>query len=219
MYFYHWSSSRGFTAFQRDIRLLKKHLAESSFEKNELISFWFWFFGFLQLQSRFATTSLLDISLFLRNTFANFLLSKSLPRDLKRKQWSLYIPIANLICHEHLDTKDFKEGLNGVVAHLSAILKNYWLFFCYSWMNEYRKIPKISPEAYIFQRPFLRGLFSEGLIIGGGSLPREICFSKSIGLAWKLEVNQVPFFLFFTLYLRAIFQVQAPEGLIFGGTI
>ena len=27
----------------------------------------------------------------------------------------------------------------------------------------YRKIPKISPGAYIFQRPFLRGLFLEGL--------------------------------------------------------
>ena len=31
----------------------------------------------------------------------------------------------------------------------------------------YRKIPKISPGAYIFQRPFLRGLFLEGLIYGG----------------------------------------------------
>ena len=29
------------------------------------------------------------------------------------------------------------------------------------------KIPKISPGAYIFQRPFLRGLFVEGLIYGG----------------------------------------------------
>ena len=26
----------------------------------------------------------------------------------------------------------------------------------------YRKIPKISPEAYIFQRPFMRGLYTEG---------------------------------------------------------
>ena len=37
---------------------------------------------------------------------------------------------------------------------------------------EYRKFPKISPGAYIFQRPFWgayirRGLYSEGLIIGG----------------------------------------------------
>ena len=31
----------------------------------------------------------------------------------------------------------------------------------------YRKIPKIRAQAYIFQRPFLRGLFLEGLIYGG----------------------------------------------------
>ena len=30
-----------------------------------------------------------------------------------------------------------------------------------------RKIPKISPGAYIFQRPLLRGLFLEGLMLGG----------------------------------------------------
>ena len=52
---------------------------------------------------------------------------------------------------------------------------------------KYRKIPKISPGAYIFQRPFLRGLFLEGLIFGGAYVRREICVSKSIGLAysWK----------------------------------
>ena len=48
---------------------------------------------------------------------------------------------------------------------------------------EYRKIPKISHGAYIFQRLFLRGLFLEGLIFGGAYLRREICVSKSIGLA------------------------------------
>ena len=30
----------------------------------------------------------------------------------------------------------------------------------------YRKIPKISPGSYIFQRSFLRGLYLEGLIFG-----------------------------------------------------
>ena len=74
--------------------------------------------------------------------------------------------------------------------------------------QKYRKIPKISPGAYIFQRPFLRGLFLEGL--------REICVSKSIGLALQLEVN-LPFLLCFTLYLRAIFQVQAPGDLFLEG--
>ena len=33
--------------------------------------------------------------------------------------------------------------------------------------QQYRKIPKINPGAYIFQRPFLMGLFLEGLIYGG----------------------------------------------------
>ena len=56
-------------------------------------------------------------------------------------------------------------------------------------MNKYRKIPKISPGAYIIQRPFLSGLFLEGPIFGGAcKITRgEICVSKSIGLAhsWK----------------------------------
>ena len=48
---------------------------------------------------------------------------------------------------------------------------------------KYCKIPKISPGAHIFQRPFLRGLSFEGLIFGGAYLRRKICVSKSIGLA------------------------------------
>ena len=43
---------------------------------------------------------------------------------------------------------------------------------------QYRKIPKISPGDYIFQT----ALF-EGLIFGGAYLRREVCVSKSIGLA------------------------------------
>ena len=33
-------------------------------------------------------------------------------------------------------------------------------------ITSYRKIQRISLGAYIFQRPFLRGLYSEGLIYG-----------------------------------------------------
>ena len=43
--------------------------------------------------------------------------------------------------------------------------------------KNYRKIPKISPGAYIFQRPFLRGLFLEGLINGG-----KFAFQNRLGL-------------------------------------
>ena len=52
--------------------------------------------------------------------------------------------------------------------------KNIWI---------YRIILRISPGAYIFQWPFLRGLFLEGLIFGGANVRREICASNSIGLA------------------------------------
>ena len=43
----------------------------------------------------------------------------------------------------------------------------------------------------------------------GAYLQREICFSKSIGLALLLEGN-LPFLLCFTLYLRAISQYKPP---------
>ena len=52
-----------------------------------------------------------------------------------------------------------------------------------------------------------------GLIYG-----RKLTFQNTIGLALLFEVN-LPFLLCVTLYLRAIFQVQAPGGLIFGGAI
>ena len=42
--------------------------------------------------------------------------------------------------------------------------------------NSYRKIPKIRPGAYIFQWPFLRGLFLEGLIFGG-----KFAFTNRLG--------------------------------------
>ena len=88
------------------------------------------------------------------------------------------------------------------------------VIFSFKAQKKYRKIPKINTGAYIFQRPFMRGLFLEGLIFGGAYLRREICVSKSI----ELEVNLL-FLLCFTLYLRAIFQVQVPRGLIFGGAL
>jgi len=51
----------------------------------------------------------------------------------------------------------------------------------------------------------------EGLIFGGAYLWREICVSKSIGLASQLEVN-LPFLLCFTLYVRAISASTTPQG-------
>ena len=53
-------------------------------------------------------------------------------------------------------------------------------------------------------------------VFGGAYLRRETWVSKSIGLALQLEVN-LSFLLCFSLYLRAIFQVQAPRGLYLEG--
>ena len=50
------------------------------------------------------------------------------------------------------------------------------------WDWQYCKILKISPRAYIFQRPFFRGLFLEGLLFGRAYIHRELCISKSARL-------------------------------------
>ena len=78
-------------------------------------------------------------------------------------------------------------------------------------MLSYCKIPKISPGAYIFQRPFLRGLFLEGLIFSGAYLRREICVSRSIGLAYSWKEIIAIFALFYFVF-GGNFQVLAPVG-------
>ena len=69
---------------------------------------------------------------------------------------------------------------------------------------------KISPVAYIFQRPFLGGLFLEGLIFGGAYVRREICVSKSIGLtrSWK----EIYHFCFVLLCIREQIPCTSPPG-------
>ena len=76
----------------------------------------------------------------------------------------------------------------------------------------YRKIPKISHAhgAYIFQRPFLRGLFLEGLIFGGAYVRREICDSKSIGLA--CSGREIYHFCFVLLCIRGQIPSTSPLG-------
>ena len=83
---------------------------------------------------------------------------------------------------------------------------------------KYHKIPKISPGAYIFQRPFLRGLFLEGPILGKAYVRREICVIKSAGLA--CSGNEIYHFCFVLLCTRGqILSTSPPAGLIFRGVI
>ena len=76
--------------------------------------------------------------------------------------------------------------------------------------NRYRKIPKISPGAYIFQRPFLRGLFLEGPIFGEAYVRREICVSKSIGLA--CSGKEIYHFCLVLLCIRQQIPSTSPPG-------
>ena len=82
-------------------------------------------------------------------------------------------------------------------------LSNFCLLWTFNLMSvlcffDYRQIPKISSRAYIFQRPFLRGLFLEGLMYGGGSL------------YWE---GNLQFLLCFTLYSRANSKYKPTGGL------
>ena len=73
-----------------------------------------------------------------------------------------------------------------------------------STTGKYCKILKKSPGAYIFQRPFLGGLFLEGLIFGGAYLWGEICISK---YGRKFTV-----FVFFCFVFEGNFPSTSPQG-------
>ena len=71
----------------------------------------------------------------------------------------------------------------------------------------YRKIPKISLGAYSYQRPFLRGLFLEGLIYRG-----KFALENRLGLpCWK-EIYR---FCFVLLCIRGQFPSTSPGGAYF----
>ena len=76
--------------------------------------------------------------------------------------------------------------------------------------TRYRKIPKISLGAYIFQRPLLRGLFLEGPIFGGTYVQRKICVSKSIGLA--CSGKEIYHFCFVLLCIQGQIPSTSPLG-------
>ena len=89
------------------------------------------------------------------------------------------------------------------------ILKSYTQHF-FSISFTYRKIPKISPGAYIFQRPFMRGSFLEGLIFRGAYVQREICVSTSIGLA--CSGKEIYHFCFVLLCIWGQIPCTSPPG-------
>ena len=106
----------------------------------------------------------------------------------------------------------FLKSINFITAAEGVLIINerFHASFHSCFQKGYRKIPKISPEAYIFQRPFLRGLFLEGLIFEGAYVRREICVSKSIGLACSGKV--IYHFCFVLLCIRGQIPSTSPPG-------
>ena len=76
---------------------------------------------------------------------------------------------------------------------------------------KYRKIPKIRPGAYIFQRPFLRGLFLEGLIFGGAYI-REGNLRFKINRASLIVGSKFTVFALFYFVFEGNFQSTSPQG-------
>ena len=74
-------------------------------------------------------------------------------------------------------------------------------------IGNYLKIPKISPGAYIFQRPFLRGLSTEG--------------NLRFKIDWVSLIVGTKFaaFALFYFVLEGNFPSTSPRGLIFGEAI
>ena len=86
-----------------------------------------------------------------------------------------------------------------------------------SKLLKYRKIPKISPGAYIFRRPFSRDLFLEGIIFGGVIYGRNLRFK--ISWACLIVGSKFTVFALFYFVFKGNFSSTSPRGLIFGGAI
>ena len=131
------------------------------------------------------------------------------------KGWGCSLKILNLF-------KPLKETNLGKAQPILTPKRDHLNFDYMNRVNEmnlkYRKIPKISPRAYIFQRPFFMGLFLERPIFRGAYAWREICVIKLVGL--DCSGKEIYHFCFVLLCIQAqIPSTSPPEGLIFGGAI
>ena len=84
------------------------------------------------------------------------------------------------------------------------------------FLMRYRKIPKISPGTYIFQRPFLRGLFFGGLIFGGAYIRRSLSTKGNLRfkIDWASHIIGSKFTVFALLYFvfEGNFPSTSPRG-------
>ena len=76
-------------------------------------------------------------------------------------------------------------GSSGHLGHLD-VMPCPFLWQC-QLRGRYHEIPKISPGAYIFQRPFLRAIFqvqAPGGLIFGGAIERRVFYVTSLGVLY-----------------------------------
>ena len=122
-----------------------------------------------------------------------------------------------VIAFVYLECKQISSSTDQIYRKLFTLFictcrtasKLFWLWTFYSFIftyvsprTKYRKIPKIRPGPYIFQRPFLRGLPTEG----------NLCFK--IHLVSLIVGRKFTVLLCFTLYLRAISKYK-PLGVLY----
>ena len=86
----------------------------------------------------------------------------------------------------------------------------------HGWMDEifqeaYRKIPKISPEAYIFQRPFFEGFIFGGAYVGRG-LSMEGNLSFKIDWASLIDGSKFTVFALFYFVFEGNFPSTSSRG-------
>ena len=128
-------------------------------------------------------------------------------------EWHILWQRSCLPLVKSLYTDSYKGGtivfLMADIFLLTKIRKNDYLSFIRQNTVKFRKY---APMLIFVKGPFWGAYFWRGLCTEG-NLRFKIDWASRI-----VEVN-LPFLLCFTLYLRAIFQVQAPGGLIFGGAI
>ena len=130
------------------------------------------------------------------------------------KIWLLLpMPLKSKLIHDtwssqKLRIQNWVQDQNLVFNTLIKLILNFFKFTALLYKHPYSKIPKISPGLIFFKgwgAYIWRGLSTEG------NLHFKIDWASLI-----FGIN-LPFLLCFTLYLRAIFQIQTPGGLIFGG--
>ena len=81
--------------------------------------------------------------------------------------------------------------------------------------TDYRKIPKISPGANMFLRPFLRGL-----VLGGAYIWRGLSTERNLRFKIGIIGSKFPVFALFYFVFGGNFPSTSPRGgLIFGGAI